>query len=108
MVMAESRNGKTMSLGLGYRMLQPSSQSALSCQHEYISYLFPPLLLHGRTVGFLQRCIDEKLVMEGILLRGPAGSGKSALVKVRDNPSTIARRVAFSSEYDVFPTYCQR
>ncbi|CBJ25950.1 hypothetical protein Esi_0017_0187 [Ectocarpus siliculosus] len=35
-----------------------------------------------KTVGFLQRCIDEKLVMEGILLRGPAGSGKSALVKV--------------------------
>lgn len=40
------------------------------------------LLRHYRAVGFLRRCVEEKLVMEGILLRGPAGSGKSALIKV--------------------------
>lgn len=40
------------------------------------------LLRDGRTVGFLRRCIEEKLVVDGILLRGPAGSGKSALMKV--------------------------
>lgn len=33
-------------------------------------------------MGFMKRCIEEKLVVDGILLRGPAGSGKSALMKV--------------------------
>ena len=33
-------------------------------------------------MGFLRRCIEEKFVTEGIVLRGPAGSGKSALIKV--------------------------
>ncbi|CAN0165613.1 unnamed protein product [Scytosiphon promiscuus] len=39
-------------------------------------------LVNRKTVGFLRRCIEEKLVVDGILLRGPAGSGKTALMKL--------------------------
>lgn len=42
-----------------------------------------PTPRRDRTVGLLRRSIEEKIVMEGILLRGPTGSGKSALIEVQ-------------------------
>ena len=46
------------------------------------SHSLPRSWYENRTMGFLRRCIEEKFVTEGIVLRGPAGSGKSALIKV--------------------------
>lgn len=45
--------------------------------------MYPSLHSRGnRTVNYLRRCVEEKLVVGSIVLRGPPGCGKSALVKV--------------------------
>lgn len=37
-------------------------------------------------MGYLRRSIEERLVMGGLVFIGPAGSGKSALLKVGKEP----------------------
>lgn len=49
----------------------------------FLSVSFSYRLLQNRTVGYLRRSIEERLVMGGLVFSGPAGSGKSALLKVR-------------------------
>ncbi|CAM9455538.1 unnamed protein product [Ascophyllum nodosum] len=39
-------------------------------------------LKNQAAMGYLNRCLEEKTVTENLLLHGPAGCGKSALVKV--------------------------
>lgn len=71
---------------------------------RFLSVSFAYRLLLNRTVGYLRRSIEERLVMGGLVFSGPAGSGKSALLKVREGKEQGGGGNACSQIY--FVTRC--